>query len=443
MKKFLLASVFASASAPVFMLAGFSIATAPVVLAQGTPSSSDSISVKDPAEYNAYQNATTQTTPQAKASASEAFLKQYPQSVLKKSILEGLVDDYSAFDQPKTVDAAQRLLQIEPNNLKAMFLIAFIEKQEAAATPAQAPQLLDDAAAEATKGLADTKPAEVKDEDWTKQKAATDPIFYSILSNDALYSKKDLPGAVAAFRTELEYLAKNNPDATKVAPGLNDTMLLGQTYTQLTPPDMVNGVWFLARAESFAPANFKPVLDKQARYWYKRYHGKEDGFDAVLAAAATSIFPPPDFKIAPAPTPKDIADGVVASTPDLTTLALADKEYILANASKENAEKLWALLKDQVSQVPGTVLVATASQIQLAVTDDAKTDKKPDFTINMKTPLADKDIPAVGSDITNLIGTYDSYTQSPAQIILRDGEIQVAKKPVARKPSPAKKKPAA
>ena len=442
MKKFFLASIFASASAPVFMLAGFSIAAAPAVLAQTPPSGSEAISVKDPAEYNAYQNATTQTTPQAKASASEAFLKQYPQSQLKKSVLEGLVDDYSAFDQPKTVDAAQRLLQIEPNNLKAMFLIAFIEKQEAAATPAQAPQLLDDAAAEATKGLADTKPAAVKDEDWTKQKAATDPIFYSILSNDALYSKKDLPGAVAAFRTELEYLAKNNPDATKVAPGLNDTMLLGQTYTQLTPPDMVNGVWFLARAESFAPANFKPVLDKQARYWYKRYHGKDDGFDAVLAAAATSIFPPPDFKIAPAPTPKDIADGVVASTPDLTTLALADKEYILANASKDNAEKLWALLKDQVSQVPGTVLVATASQIQLAVTDDAKTDKKADFTINMKTPLADKDIPAVGSDITNLIGTYDSYTQNPAQIILRDGEIQVAKKPVVHKPSAAHKKPA-
>ena len=442
MKKFLLASVFASASAPVFMLAGFSIAAAPAVVAQ-SPSDSGAISVKDPAEYNAYQNATTQSTPQTKASASEAFLKQYPQSVLKKSVLEGLVDDYSAFDQAKTVDAAQRLLQIEPNNLKAMFLIAFIEKQEATATPAQASQLLDDAAAEATKGLADTKPAEVKDEDWAKQKAATDPIFYSILSNDALLSKNDLPGAVAAFRTELEYLAKNNPEATKVAPGLNDTMLLGQTYTKLTPPDMVNGVWFLARAESFAPANFKPVIDKQARYWYKRYHGKEDGFDAVLAAAATSIFPPADFKIAPAPTPKDIADGVVASTPDLTTLALADKEYILANASKENADKLWALLKDQVSQVPGTVLVATASQIQLAVTDDAKADKKPDFTVNMKTPLADKDIPAVGSDITNLIGTYDSYTQSPAQIILRDGEIQAAKKAPAHKPSPVHKKPAA
>ena len=255
MKKFLLASVFASASAPVFMLAGFSIAAAPVALAQAAQSGSDSISVKDPAEYNAYQNATTQTTPQAKASASEAFLKQYPQSQLKKSVLEGLVDAYASSnpaDPAKTIDAAKRLLQVDPNALKAMYIIAALEKQEAAATPAQAPQLLDDAASEATKGLAATKPADVSDADFQKQKAATDPVFYSILSNDDLYSKKDLPGAVAAFRTELEYLAKNNPDATKVAPGLNDTLLLGQTYTQLTPPDMVNAVWFLTRAENFA-----------------------------------------------------------------------------------------------------------------------------------------------------------------------------------------------
>jgi hypothetical protein len=56
----------------------------------------------------------------------------------------------------------------------------------------------------------------------------------------------------------------------------------------------------------------------------------------------------------------------------------------------------------------------------------------------MKTPLADKDIPAVGTDITNLIGTFDSYTQNPAQIILSDGELE--KKPAAKKPTPAHRK---
>jgi hypothetical protein len=434
--------------APVMVLAAFTLAVVPAILAQAPDS--QQITIKDQAEFNAYQNATTQTDPKAKAAALEAFLTQYPQSVVKNSMIAELVDAYvqsNPQDPAKIVDASQRLLQVDPNNLKAMYLIAAMKQQQAKTTPAQMPQLMDDAAAMATKGLAATKPADVKDDVFKTQQDAIFPIFYSILSADAYYSKKDMPASVLAIRTELEYLAKNSPDATKSGSALNDTLLLGQTYSQLTPPDMINAVWFLSRAENFAPASYKPVIDKQAKYWYKRYHGKEDGFDAVLAKSATTIFPPADFTIAPAPTPKDIADGVVTSTPDLSTLALRDKVYILSNASHDNAEKLWALLKDKVTEVSGTVIAATASQIQVAVTEDAKADKKADFTVNLKTPLADKDIPAVGSetavdsatDTKALIGTFDSYTQGDsAMITMRDGEITVTKKKTApKKPSAA------
>jgi hypothetical protein len=437
MKKVLLASVFASMTAA----AGLSLAAAPALLAQAP--AAPAVSIKDPAEFNAYQNIATQTSPQAKASASENFLTTYPQSVLKKDVLAGLMEAYSQFDPAKTVDAAKRVLQLDPNNLEAMYLTALIEKQQAGSNPAQQAQLLDDAAAMAQKGLAATKPAEVKDEDFKKQKSTTDPVFHSVIAYDDEVSKKDLKASIDEFRTELQSIPA---DQTKVAPALNDTLVLGQAYTQLTPPDMVNAVWFLARAENFAPANYKPVIDKQARYWYKRFHGKEDGFDAVLAAAANSVFPPDGFKIDPAPTPKDIADGVVTSTPDLSTLALGDKEYILANASHDNAEKLWALLKDQTSQIPGTILAISDDhkQLQIAVTDDAKQDKKADFTVNMKEPIPDKDLPTVGSDETTLIGTFDSYTQTPAMIILRDGDLQIEhKKAPVHKPSAAHKKPAA
>jgi len=413
--------------ASAFVLAGLSLMSAPTILAQAPPA--DQITIKDPAEYNAYNNAVTQTDPKAKASASESFLQTYPQSIVKKTVLDGLIDAYATYDQAKTVDAAQRMLQVDPNHLKAIYLIVFIKKQQAAqvaaSNPAQQAQLLDDAAALATKGLAVTKPEGVKDEDFKKQKSTTDPFFHSVLAYDALFSKKDLKAAINEFRTELETLP---PDATKVAPALNDTLILGQTYSQLQPPDMVNAVWFLARAENFAPDNFKPQIDKQARYWYKRYHGKEDGFDDIKGKAATSVFPPTDLTIKPADTPADTANKVVADTPDLSTLALADKEYILANASKENADKVWDTIKDKTSEIPGTVITADANHIEIAVTDDAKADKKADFTVNMKTPLTEKEIPAAGTDLKGLIGTFDHYTQSPAQIFLRDGEIQVEKK---------------
>ncbi|HEY9127470.1 MAG TPA: hypothetical protein VIM62_10110 [Acidobacteriaceae bacterium] len=434
MKKVLLASVFASMT----VTAGIGFAGAPALLAQA-PASGD-ITIKDPAEFNAYQNIQTQTSPAAKASAAESFLQSYPQSVVKKSVLQGMLEAYAAAqpnDPAKTLDAAKRVLQVDPNNLEALYLIAFIDKQMAGANQAQQAQLLDDAAANAQKGLAVQKPADVKDEDFKKQKSTTDPFFHSIIAYDDEISKKDFKAAIEEFRAELQSIP---PDATKQQPALGDTLQLGVAYTKLDPPDMINAVWFMARAQNFAPDSFKPQIEKQAKYWYKRYHGKEDGYDQVLAQAANSLFPPDGFKIDPAPTPKDIADGVVTSTPDLSTLALGDKEYILANASHDNAEKLWAILKDQTTQIPGTVLAISDDhkQLQIAVTEDAKTDKKPDFTVNMKEAIPDADLPTVGSEETTLIGTYDSYTQSPAMIIMRDGVLQVEKKKApARKPSAA------
>jgi hypothetical protein len=133
---------------------------------------------------------------------------------------------------------------------------------------------------------------------------------------------------------------------------------------------------------------------------------------------------------------------------------LSDAEFVLANGAKEDIDKLWAALKGKVTPVPGEVLSATSSVIQLAVSQDAKeaNPKYADFIVNLKKPLTDKEIPAVGFAYkippgTALVGTYDTFTQVPAtatlaqtaQIVLRDGEIQLEKK----KPAAPAHKPAA
>jgi hypothetical protein len=109
-------------------------------------------------------------------------------------------------------------------------------------------------------------------------------------------------------------------------------------------------------------------------------------------------------------------------TTKLPDLALSDKETILAFGSKDDAEKVWAVMKDQQTPVPGVVIEASATVIKVAVTQDAKDAKVPDFIVTLKTPLADKDIPAVGFEYglsakgqAELDGTYDSYTQIPAK----------------------------
>jgi hypothetical protein len=111
---------------------------------------------------------------------------------------------------------------------------------------------------------------------------------------------------------------------------------------------------------------------------------------------------------------------------------LSDKEYILANGSPEDAQKVWSVLKGQTTEVPGVVIQATATQLQLAVSDDAKQSQKADFTINMKAPLSTP--PQVGSQVT-FIATFDSFTQDPPMIVLKDGEPKAAPKPAVHHPA--------
>ncbi len=211
--------------------------------------------------------------------------------------------------------------------------------------------------------------------------------------------------------------------------GLQDTYLLGNAYLQETPQDIINAIWYLARAASYAPEPFHSEIQKAADYWYKKYHGGLDGFDAVQAQAKAALDPVVGFTIQPAPpppSPQDLAVQTVASTPALSTRALADKEFILANGKPDDATKVWATMKGVTTKVPGIVISATPDQVQVAVSDDAQQSKKADFTINMKTPL--RTLPAVDSSI-NYIATFDSYTQTPAMIIMKDGIAPVTAKP--------------
>jgi hypothetical protein len=318
-------------------------------------------------------------------------------------------------------------------------------------------QTCDDAAALARKGLVTPKPADTSDADWKKQTGAIYPILHSAIALDFIVSKKDIKSGIDEYKQDLMLYPA---DATKSGPGLSDTLQLAEAYARLTPPDMPNAVWFYARALAFAPDNFKPQIEKKLDYWYKKFHGAMDGLDDIKSQTAANLFPPggaPAIKAAK--TPAEFAHDVVTGG-GLDKLNLSDKEFILANgslpstadATKTDADTMWAAMKDQATPVPGIVIEATASVIKVAVSDDAKSAKAPDFIVNMKKPLEDKDIPAVGFEFkmppatapsAALIGTMDSYRQVPAtattaqtaEIVVKDGEIQVEKK----KPTPTHK----
>jgi hypothetical protein len=389
-----------------------------------------------PAEYADYNAAIGQTDPKAKTAALEAYLTKYPQSAVKADTLQTLMLTYSSFDPTKTLDAADRLLQVDPNNLRALTFEVFFRKAgaDAITDPAGKQAALDAAAGFGTKGLAATKPAAMSDADFKSVKDSATPIFYSAIGTAAL-NKKDTATAIDNFKKELASVPVDQ--TTKPGPVLQDTYFLGLAYLQSTPPDLLNCTFYVSRFVAFAPEPYKSQLAPTAKYCYRRYHGSEDGYDAVLTAASANLNPPADFTVTPAPKASDIAHKTVVETPDLATLALSDKEFILQNGTPEDAEKVFATIKGKAVQIPdATVVAATDSSVQVAVSDDAVQSKTADFTFTMKEPL--KTVPTVGAKIT-LTGTYGSYTQSPLMITMTDGEVVEPKKAPVKKPTPTHK----
>jgi len=138
--------------------------------------------------------------------------------------------------------------------------------------------------------------------------------------------------------------------------------------------------------------------------------------------------------VKPAPKPADIVKQVIASTPDLATLAISDKEFILQNGTPEDAAKVWDTIKGKSVQFPDTTVIAVSdTALQVAVSDDAVQSKTADFTFNLTAPL--KTPPVVGAKAT-VTGTYASFTPTPIMITMSDGALVEPKKPAA-KPSPA------
>jgi hypothetical protein len=378
-------------------------------------------------EYAKYNAAVTATTPQAKAQAFEDYLKAYPNTAVKADVLNQLLYAYNQTgDQAKTLDAADRLLAVDPNNIRALTLEVYYRRADAEklTDPAAKAAALDKVATYAQTGLNATKPKDMSDADFAALKAAAQPTFESAIAADDL-AKKDNAGAITALTTEID---AHEPETEKPSPVLQDVYTLAQAYYTATPPDYLKCAWYATRAANFAPEPYKTQISQLATYCYNKHHGNHDGYDAMQTAVKTNLDPPAGFTVTPAPKPEDLVAQTIASTPDLATLALSDKEFILTYGKPEDANKVFDTVKGKSVQIPDAIVVAaTADQLQVAVSDDSKqAAPKPtaDFTFNMKTPLTK--VPAVGDKVT-LEGTYASFTQSPLMITMSDGAVVAPK----------------
>ncbi len=378
--------------------------------------------IKDPAEYNAYMSAISAQDPNAKAQALEAFLQQYPNTVVKQETLEQLMAAYQAANNgPKMTDAANRLLQVDPSNIRALALLTFVTRSQAAqqTNPQQAAQVYAQAAQYAQRGLQAAesmpRPAGVSDADFEKLKNGVKVIFNGAIGMDAL-QRKDYATAQKALSAAVSVPENAN--------NLQDVYPLATAYLQANPPDFINGLFFAARAVDLSANNpaAQQQINKFAQYYYKKYHGSTDGWDQVLQAAQNSPTPPAGFTITPAPpppTPCEFADTIMKQNPDVSQMAYGDWLFVLGSGNQKAADAVWTFLNGKGIPVsspehPAKVISATAEELQLATTDDNIQEGKADVTLKLAKPLPASQVPQPGTMLAGRwVGKATSYTPLP------------------------------
>ncbi len=402
--------------------------------------------IKDPAEYNAYVAAIGQKDPAAQISGLEAFLTQYPNSIMKVAALQTLMGDYQQTNnQQKTVDTAAKLVAIDSNNVRALALLAYFKRLQAQGGAANASQLLAEAKKYGQMGLDSlpkfTKPEGTSDADFQKMKGQMTGIFNAAIGISAL-TDKDYDAARKALRVAVDSSPDSQKDFSVVYP-------LALSYAGPTPPDPklspdpINAIWFAARASTVAPnAQYQTQIEKYAKGLYIKYHGGDDGWTDVLAQAKASPTQPAGFTIKPAPTPAEQAHNMAIAT-DPTKMDFAQWEFILSNGPQADQDLVWNAIKGKPVQMNGQVIKATATEFDIAGSSDDIDAKKADITLTFEDKVPLKLIPKEGASL-DFQGEPASYTPSPFMMTMEKGKLLKAAAPAtpAKKP-PVHHKPAA
>ena len=382
--------------------------------------------IQDPNEYNAYIAAVGATDPSQKAQMMESYLQTYPNSVMKEDGLELLLKTYQQLNNAAQIkSAAQRLLQVNPNNLTALALLSYLDRAQAQAGGPDAATSLQEAGQLGARGLqaiqTAPKPEGYSDEQWNTMKSSFRVIYLGSVGHAALQAK-DYPAAQQNLK---EVVAAQPTD-------VNSIYLLALAY--LTPkPPVVDGLFWIAKAAAAAPQ-----LTPYAKNQYTRYHGGSEGFDELMAAAKSAPTIPAGFTVAPAPSAADqAADMLKKGAPE--KLSFAEWQFILTSGNKEASEQVWTAIKGKPVQLQAAVIEATRESLKLAGSQDDIEAKKADITLTLKEPLPAARVPKPGAQLIiqgspstyNAVGDSFDLTFTDGQVLKGLPEAAPVKKPAA------------
>ncbi|HZQ01510.1 MAG TPA: hypothetical protein VFB13_18335 [Reyranella sp.] len=393
--------------------------------------------VQNPAELKAYTSAINTKDAAKRAEALEIFIAWYPNSTLRIDAYEQLMASWQVANNPdKAVAAASKLLQIDPDNLRALANRAYVGRTHAAAGDAAA---LTQAVAAAEHGFAAIgkwkKPEAMSDSDFGKLKLQVMAIFNGVMGFAALQAKD-------YAKAKRYYL-----DAVTVDPdNLQDVYQLSVAELEGRPVDAL-GFWYAARAIAIARGSktesAASSIEKYARSRYQRYHGSEEGWEAIVARASGERLPPDNFarSISRLMTPQERAVQLVTDN-EPGALSYADWELVLSHrdfspANKTAAERVWRAIADKQRggearlKIPIKVIKASPERIEGAITEANQASNTADLDVAMARPLTP--LPAVGAKIA-IVGLLSDYRALPFAFVMTGAELAQESMPVAGGP---------
>jgi hypothetical protein len=256
-------------------------------IAMAVPALPAQKAIQDQAEYRAYTAALDIQDAAQKATALEAFVAQYPNSVVKMDALEQALASWEeASNQAKMEELANTILKASPDNLRALATLAYMRRSQT--KPAEARQY-------GLKGLDALskwqKPEDMQDDAFETTRKQMTTIFAGACGFGALQAKQ-----YAAARDCYLKSLQANPD------NLTDSFQAGVAQIEMDPVDP-RGFWYVAKAVTLAKGN-AAAIDQIAGYgkgYYTRYHGSAEGWDQIVAQAAAQSAPPANFAVKAAP----------------------------------------------------------------------------------------------------------------------------------------------
>lgn len=395
------------------------------------PASAQTKTIKDNAEYNAYANAMSINDPKQKVAALEEFLTQYPNTIIKEEVLDLIMNTaQTAGNVPLMKSAAERLFDMNAKNAKAAFVLAYLNMTDAdrlTGDPAKNALATARKYAEACLANLDSySPAGVAPDALKQQKALFAQICNTAAGRSAL-ATNDLPAAQKYLRAA----AEASPNDVQILYPLS----LAYLQDKKNDESMRQGFWFIARALNLVannPAAVKQIGD-YAKAKYKFFHGSDEGWDQVMAKAATGGMPPADFTVVKyvPPSPEEQVQKLLNETP-AEKMDFGLWIFCLTNGTQAQQDQVWNVIHGKAVPFLAKVITATPDTLTLAVSLDGFDNNTPEVTVTMEPAL--KTLPEVGAQI-KMQAVAQSYVLNPFMMTLTQGEWLDAPKPKG-KPTP-------